>query len=90
MPYYEGTEMWLLVLTVPFFAVIGRRMVLREMSGPTKDGIELLARLRKQAGQEEADPLWRVALFGTQNLAQHPEHRLFCVMTRSIPYEYLH
>lgn len=88
MNYYEGTEKWLLVLTVPLLAVLGRRIVLYEMSGPTKSGKELLDKLRKGADHEE-DPLLQVALFGTQHLADNSEQRLFCVMTRSIPYGYL-
>jgi len=88
MDDYEGIEKWVLVLTVPLLAVFGRRMVLRELSGPTKGGKELLAKLRMECAYEAA-PLSQVALFGTQHLAGNPDQRLFCIMTRGIPYGYL-
>ncbi|MBP2666244.1 MAG: hypothetical protein H6Q76_1224 [Firmicutes bacterium] len=88
MNYYEGTEKWLLALTVPLLAVLGRRIVLHEMSGPTKNGQKLLAKLRESA-DSDGDPLLQVALFGSQHMADKSEQRIFCVMTRSIPYGYL-
>lgn len=88
MNYYEGTERWLLVLTVPLLAVLGRRIVLHEMSGPTKSGKELVDKLRKDANHTD-ELFLQVALFGAQHLADKSEQRMFCVMTRSIPYEYL-
>lgn len=83
--YYGGWLQWALALTVPVLAVVGRRAVRREMSGPTRKGKELLKQL--QAGHVvDPNPLWQVALNGSQTLAGHPDYRLFCFMTRGLPY----
>lgn len=86
--YYDGTMKWILALTVPFFAVVSRRIVLREMSGPTGAGKALLKKLQEEKNKD-LDPVWQVALYGTQALQDHANYRLFYFMTRSIPYRYL-
>jgi len=88
MDYYDGPEKWLLMLTVPIFALLGRRIVVHEMFGPTQLGKNLLATLRRE-GVPQEELLVQVALYGAQRLADRPAYRLFCVMTRSIPYEAL-
>lgn len=59
--YYEGILKWLLILTVPVWAVIGRNVVGRELSGPTNMGKALIECLRNQA-DNSPDPVWQVAL----------------------------
>jgi uncharacterized protein (TIGR04222 family) len=86
--YYEGWLQWALALTVPLLALIGLRIVRREMSGPTNSGKELLEHLRREA-DNKADPVMQVALHGTEYLAQQPDYRVFHIMTRGVPYEYL-
>jgi hypothetical protein len=88
MEYYGGLEKWLLMLTVPVFALFGRRIIVHEMFGSTKLGKNLLATLRRD-GISQEEQLVQVALYGTQHLADRPAYRLFCVMTRNIPYEAL-
>lgn len=83
--YYEGTLKWLLILTVPVWAIIGRHIVGRELSGPTNMGKVLIERLRNQVDNPQ-DPVWQVALRGTQYLADQPEYRVYYFMTRGIPY----
>lgn len=82
---YEGGLQLALALTVPIFAVLVRRLIISEMTGPTMRGQSLLKRLR---AEKSAGPnlLWQVALRGTQQLEELPEYRLFCFMTRAIPY----
>jgi uncharacterized protein (TIGR04222 family) len=82
---YEGGLQVALALTVPIFAVIIRRLILYEMTGPTARGCKILKR-RREAKQNKQDLLWQVALHGTQQLEELPEYRLFCFMTRAIPY----
>ncbi|MHC1760388.1 MAG: TIGR04222 domain-containing membrane protein [Negativicutes bacterium] len=84
--YYEGILKWLLILTVPIWAIIGRHIVGRELSGPTNMGKELFERLRNQA-DNSPDPVWQVVLQGTQYLAEQPEYRVFYFMTRGVPYK---
>lgn len=82
---YEGGLQLALALTVPIFAVLMRRLVIHEMSGPTGLGRKLLKQYygEKSANQEL---LWQVALHGTQRLKDMPQYRLYCFMTRGIPY----
>ena len=88
MDYYAGWVQWGLALTVPFFAVWSRRVILREMSGPSSNGKVLLKKLQTEDATHQS-PLWQVALFGTQALKDRTDHRLFYFMTHSIPYEKL-
>ncbi len=83
--YYGGWLQGALALTVPVLAVVGRRAVSRGISGPTRRGKELLQQLKAGHGTD-LDPLWQVGVNGTQALAGHPDYRLFCFMTRGIPY----
>ncbi len=82
---YEGGLQVALALTVPVFAVLVRRLVVREMTGPTARGQVVLKRLRVEKSGE-SNPLRQVALHGTQQLNELPEHRLFCFMMQGIPY----
>ncbi|MBP2667727.1 MAG: hypothetical protein H6Q76_2707 [Firmicutes bacterium] len=86
--YYEGGLQWMLALTVPIFAVWSRRVILREISGPTFKGKNLLKKLQAEYVGHQ-DPLWQVALFGTQSLKDRTNYRLFYFMTRGVPYEKL-
>ena len=86
--YYEGVTGLVLALTVPVWAVIGRRIVAGEISGPTQKGKKLLEQLQRDTGKE-TDALWQMAVHGTQCLSEMPEHHRFYFMTRSIPYGYL-
>ena len=85
---YEGGVQVALALTVPVFAVIIRRLIIREMTGPTARGRKMLKRSQEEQ-RDEQDWLWQVALHGTQQLKERPQHRSFCFMTRAIPYERL-
>lgn len=82
---YEGGLQVALALTVPVFAVLMRRVILHEMTGPTARGRKTLQWLREEK-QAETNPLWQVALHGTQQLKEMPEYRLFVFMTKGIPY----
>ena len=82
---YEGGLQVALALTVPVFAVLIRRLILYEMTGPTARGCKILKR-RQEEKTDEQDWLWQVALHGTQQLTERPQHRSFCFMTRAIPY----
>jgi len=82
---YEGGLQVALALTVPVFALIIRRLIIFEMTGPTARGRKILKR-RQEEKRDEQDWLWRVALHGTQQLKERPQHRSFCFMTRAIPY----
>lgn len=81
---YEGGLQLALALTVPVLAVLMRRLIIHEMSGPTGQGRKLLKRFEEQPDNPEA--LWQVALYGTQRLKDVPQYRLYCFMTRGIPY----
>lgn len=83
--FYEGTLQVALALTVPLLAVLARRVVLHELASPTSQGKAALRRLRSEK-TDDSPPLWRVALHGTRQLQGLPEYRLFCFMTRGIPY----
>lgn len=85
---YEGGLQVALALTVPIFAVLVRRLILYEMTGPTMRGQSLLKRLRAKK-TDELNLLWQVALHGIQQLEELSEYRSFCFMTRRIPYERL-
>ncbi len=82
---YEGGVQVALALTVPIFAVLLRRVIVHEMTGPTARGSRLLQRFRAEKS-DDPNLLWQVALHGTQKLKELPEYRLFCFMTRAIPY----
>ena len=86
--YYEGTEKWILALTVPVWAVIGRRIVYGELSGPTSRGKQLLDQLRREV-YRAADPVWLLGLQGIEYLAAQPEYRLFYFMMRGIPFRHI-
>jgi uncharacterized protein (TIGR04222 family) len=81
---YEGGLQLALALTVPVLAVLMRRLVIHEMSGPTGQGRKLLKRFEEKPDNPEV--LWQVALYGTQRLKDVPQYRLYCFMTRGIPY----
>ena len=83
--YYEGWEKWILAMTVPFLAVIGRRIVATELEGPTRNGKKMLGELQRQ-GDSEKDIVHRVALRGTKILENHKEYHAFYFMTHSLPY----
>ncbi len=86
--HYDGFEKWVLGLTVPFLAVVSRRIVRREMGGPTRQGKTLLKKMQAE-NAESHDPLRQVALFGVSAIENLEEYHLFCFMTRRIPYTYL-
>ena len=83
--YYEGLEKWILAMTVPFLAVIGRRIVAGELEGPTRTGKKLLRELQRQC-DSETDIVRRVALKGAKMLENHKEYHAFYFMTHSLPY----
>ncbi len=83
--YYEGREKWILAMTVPFLAVIGRRIVATELEGPTRAGKKMLGELQRQR-DSETDIVCRVALIGTKILENHKEYHAFYFMTHSLPY----
>lgn len=68
--YYEGLEKWILAMTVPFLAVIGRRIVAGELEGPTRTGKKILGELQRQC-DSETDIVRRVALKGAKMLENH-------------------
>jgi uncharacterized protein (TIGR04222 family) len=82
---YEGGVQVALALTVPIFAVLLRRVIVHEMTGSTARGRRLLKWFRAEK-KNETNLLWQVALHGTQQIKELPEYRLFCFMTRAIPY----
>ena len=83
--YYEGLEKWILAMTVPFLAVIGRRIVAGELEGPTRTGKKILGELQRQC-DSETDIVRRVALNGAKMLENHKEYHAFYFMTHSLPY----
>ena len=83
--YYEGREKWVLAMTVPFWAVIGRRIVATEVEGPTRAGRKLLKELSRRY-VDESDDVRRVAVHGVSCLANHQEYRAFYFMTHALPY----
>ena len=83
--YYEGLEKWILAMTVPFLAVIGRRIVAGELEGPTRTGKKILGELQRQC-DSETDIVRRVALNGAKMLENHKEYHAFHFMTHSLPY----
>jgi hypothetical protein len=83
--YYEGLEKWVLAMTVPFWAVIGRRIVAAEVEGPTRAGRKLLKELSRRY-VDEPDDVRRVAVHGVSCLANHKEYRAFYFMTHALPY----
>ena len=83
--YYDGREKWILAMTVPFLAVIGRRVVAGELEGPTRSGKKMLGELQRQS-DSETDMVRRVALNGAKILENHKEYHAFYFMTHSLPY----
>ena len=83
--YYEGLEKWILAMTVPFLAVIGRRIVAGELEGPTRTGKKILGELQRQC-DSETDLVRMVALNGAKILENHKEYHAFYFMTHSLPY----
>ena len=83
--YYEGLEKWILAMTVPFLAVIGRRIVAGDLEGPTRTGKKILGELQRQC-DSETDIVRRVALNGAKMLENHKEYHAFYFMTHSLPY----
>ena len=83
--YYDGREKWILAMTVPFLAVIGRRIVAGELEGPTRTGKKLLRELQRQC-DSETDIVRQVALSGAKILTDHQKYRAFYFMTHSLPY----
>jgi uncharacterized protein (TIGR04222 family) len=82
---YEGGLQLALALTVPVLAVLMRRLIIHEMSGPTGRGRMLLKRFQEEK-TDNPDALWQVALHGTQRLKDVPQYRLYCFMMRGIPF----
>ncbi len=72
-------------MTVPFLAVIGRRIVATELEGPTRAGKKMLGELQRLR-DSETDIVCRVALIGTKILENHKEYHAFYFMTHSLPY----
>ena len=83
--YYEGLEKWILAMSVPFLAVIGRRIVAGELEGPTRSGKNILGELQRQC-DSETDIVFLVALNGTKILENHKKYHAFYFMTHSLPY----
>ena len=83
--YYEGREKWILAMTVPFLAVIGRRIVATEVEGPTRAGRKLLQKLRGQVADDQ-DSVRLVALQGLSCLENHREYRAYYFMAHALPY----
>ena len=83
--YYEGREKWVLAMTVPFLAVIGRRIVATEVEGPTRAGRKLLQKLRGQVADDQ-DSVRLVALQGLSCLENHREYRAYYFMAHALPY----
>lgn len=78
-------SLFFVVLTVPILAVFGRRYVMMSLRGPTSSGKKVVHRMiaTDQAGSGEE---WKVALQGTQALADHPTHRAYCFLLRGFPF----
>ena len=74
-----------LAATVPFLAVIGRRIVAGELEGPTRTGKKILGELQRQC-DSETDIVRQVALSGAKILTNHQKYRAFYFMTHSLPY----
>ena len=82
---YEGEMQVALALTVPVFAVLVRRVILHELTGPTENGRRALRCLREERDAVRP-PLMQMALQGSQGLKDIPEYRSFFFMTRGVPY----
>ncbi len=85
---YEGSLQVGLGVTVLVLAVLGRRLVANELSGPTEQGRLLLAELRRSMTPEN-EAAWQVALHGGQILERTPQYRSFGFLTRTIPFQQL-
>jgi uncharacterized protein (TIGR04222 family) len=82
---YEGGMQVALALTVPVFAVLVRRVILHELTGPTENGRRVLRCLREERDAVR-HPLMQMALQGSQGLKDITEYRSFFFMTRGVPY----